>query len=54
MRIIHVLADGKRVDDITGHVIRVEKDNPLHEIIGRISRKVSDKKKLDGEKLQEV
>ena len=46
MRIIHVLADGKRVDDITGHVVKVEKDNPLYEIIGRISQKVSEKKKL--------
>ena len=47
MKIIHVLADGKRVDDITGHVVKVEKDNPLYEIIGRISRKVSEKKTVN-------
>lgn len=30
-KIIHVLADGKRVDSIEGHVI--PKDNPVYKII---------------------
>lgn len=39
MRVIHVLKDGSEVEDITGHVVRVEDAEPLYKMIRGINRK---------------
>lgn len=33
MAIIHILKDGTRVDDITGHVVRFEDAEPLYRMM---------------------
>lgn len=52
--IVHILADGKRVDDITGYVVRVEDARPLYNLIANINRKGSKKKIVHCEKSHEV
>ena len=39
MRVIHVLKDGSEIEDITGHVVRVEDAEPLYKMIREINRK---------------
>lgn len=38
MSVIHVLADGSRVADITGHVVKAEHVQAVYELMTRISR----------------
>lgn len=40
MRIIHFLADGSRLEDITGHVVKFEDAAPLYEMIETINLKM--------------
>lgn len=47
--VIHILKDGSVVEDITGHVVRIEDARPLYDLIDSINRKGS-KKKIHNEK----
>jgi len=38
MSVIHVLADGSRVTDITGYVVKAERVQAVYELMTRISR----------------
>ena len=50
MRVIHVLKDGSEVEDITGHVVKVEDAGALYGLIRDINRKSeqSQNRKLSG------
>ena len=50
MRVIHVLKDGSQVEDITGHVVRIEDAGTLYKMIREINRKFeqSQNRKLSG------
>lgn len=37
MAVIHILKDGRIVDDITGHVVKMEDAAPLYELMRRIN-----------------
>lgn len=43
MRVIHVLKDGSEIDDITGHVVKMDDAGTLYSLIREINRK-SEKK----------
>lgn len=38
MRVIHVLKDGREIEDITGHIVRVEDAEPLYRMIRNINK----------------
>lgn len=38
MSVIHILKDGSRPIDITGHVVRLEDVSPLYQLIHSINR----------------
>lgn len=40
MAVYHILKDGSRPKDLTGHVVRVGDDNNLYEIIHRINKRL--------------
>lgn len=44
MHVIHILKDGSRVEDITGHVVRVADAEALYNMIRNINRKTNDQK----------
>ena len=50
MRVIHVLKDGSQVEDITGHVVKMEDAGTLYSLIREINRKSeqSQTRKLSG------
>lgn len=48
MRVIHVLKDGSEIEDITGHVVRVEDAEPLYKMIREINRKSDQNLTLSG------
>lgn len=37
MAVIHILKDGRIVDDITGHVVKMEDAEPLYNLMQRIN-----------------
>ena len=39
MRVIHILKDGSRVEDITGHVVKMEDAGTLYNLIREINSK---------------
>lgn len=39
MRVIHILKDGSEIEDITGHVVKMEDAGTLYEMIRGINRK---------------
>lgn len=41
MSVIHILKDGSRPTDITGHIVRLEDSSPLYRLIHSINRKKS-------------
>ncbi len=41
MGVFHILKDGSRPTDITGHIVRVEDANPLYQYLHSINRKKS-------------
>lgn len=43
MAVVHILKDGSVIEDITGHVVRMEDAGPLYELIDRINRNGSKK-----------
>ena len=45
MSVYHILKDGSRPSDITGHIVRLEDANPLYQLIHSINRKKSQVKK---------
>lgn len=45
MAVIHILRDGSVVEDITGHVVRVEDAPALYQLIDKINREGSGGKK---------
>lgn len=51
MIITHILADGTRKTDITGHVVKLEEAKPTYDILTRINRRLQNgnqqKKKSD-------
>lgn len=44
MRVIHILKDGSEVEDITGHVVKMEDAGTLYNMIRDINRKSGKKK----------
>ena len=46
MQVIHILKDGSVVEDITGHVVRMEDATPLYQLIDKINRERSKKKQV--------
>lgn len=50
-KVIHILKDGSIVEDITGHIVRIEDAGPLYELIDSINR---GSKKIIHKKKQEV
>ena len=38
MRVIHILKDGSQVDDITGHVVKMEDAGTVYNLIREINR----------------
>ena len=38
MSVIHVLADGTRTTDITGHVVKVDSARTVYQLIARINQ----------------
>lgn len=38
----HVLKDGSKVKDVTGHVIKADEHSVLYEVINRINKKEED------------
>ncbi len=51
MRVVHILKDGTVLNDITGHVVRIEDAEPLYQLIDSINR---ESRKVHSEKSQEV
>lgn len=45
MSVYHILKDGSRPTDITGHIVRLEDANPLYQFLHSINRKKSQVKK---------
>ena len=45
MGVVHILRDGSVVKDITGHVVRMEDARPLYNLIDRINRQGSKRKR---------
>ena len=41
--VVHILKDGSIVDDITGHIVRMEDAAPLYDLIDSINRQGSKK-----------
>lgn len=39
MRVIHFLKDGSRINDITGHIVRLEDARTLYSMIERLNDK---------------
>ena len=44
MAVYHYLKDGSRVDDITGHVVKMEDAEPLYHLMKRMSRETPRRK----------
>lgn len=45
MSVIHILKDGSRPADISGHIVRLEDATPLYQFLHSINRKKSQVKK---------
>lgn len=46
MSVVHILKDGSRVKDITGHVVRMADARPLYDLIDCINREKTKKKSI--------
>lgn len=44
MRVIHILKDGTRPKDITGHVVKVSEATTFYDIMKNLNRRLSDEK----------
>lgn len=38
MAVFHILSNGEMLDDITGHVVKLEDSEPLYQILADISQ----------------
>ena len=47
MSVFHILKDGSRPTDITGHIVRLEDANALYQLLHSINRKKSQAKKTN-------
>lgn len=47
MSVIHVLADGSRPTDITGHIVRLDDARSLYSFLHNVNRKQSQPKKFN-------
>lgn len=47
MAVIHILKDGTILDDITGHVIKMEDAEPLYQLIHSLNRKGFKKQEVE-------
>lgn len=45
MAVIHILKDGRIVDDITGHIVKMEDAEPLYNLMQRINEEYAAKKR---------
>lgn len=45
MSVIHVLADGSKVTDISGHVVKFESASTVYQLIARINDQNKQRKK---------
>lgn len=54
MNVVHILRDGSIVEDITGHVVRMEDAGPLYQLIDEINRNGNKEKSIHSEKSHEV
>lgn len=45
MAVIHILKDGTRLDDISGHVVRMEDAEELYRLIDSISQRRGERDK---------
>ena len=45
--VIHYLKDGTRVEDITGHVVRVQEAEVVYNLMDQINREVSSNERKD-------
>lgn len=45
MTVIHILKDGSRIDDIRGHVVKLEDASTLYQLIHKINQKSHNRKK---------
>lgn len=45
MAVIHILKDGRIVDDITGHIVKMEDAEPLYNLMQRINDEYAAKKR---------
>lgn len=54
MAVYHVLKDGSRPKDITGHVIRLEDADPLYRLLDSLNLKKTSKKNTYERKKNEV
>lgn len=45
MAVIHILKDGSKPTDITGHIVRLEDANLLYQMVHRINRQKSQARK---------
>jgi hypothetical protein len=43
--VYHILKNGETVNDITGHIVRLEDANPLYQLLHRINQKSKQSKK---------
>lgn len=46
MTVVHILKDGTRLDDITGHVIKLEDAVPLYQFLTNLKLKKTDKSRI--------
>lgn len=44
MRVIHILKDGSRPKDITGHVVKVSEATTFYDIMKNLNRRLSNEK----------
>jgi hypothetical protein len=53
MSVIHILKDGSRPTDITGHIVRLEDANPLYQLLHNINQTRSQVKKKQSQKMRQ-
>ena len=42
--IIHILKDGTRLDDITGHIVRIQEAETVYKLMDSINRRADNEK----------
>lgn len=52
MAVIHILKDGRIVDDISGHIVKMEDAEPLYNLMQRINNEYATRRDQRKEKVQ--